>query len=117
MFVDPEDWTVYFQNMKMVSGNDRTIFKQFRFIDRKKRKIHTNIQTNLTFEADKWFSQWHWAFFNVTESRERGYEGNGIGLSIAKKAGRKLWGDVHPESEPGKGSTFFVQLPRKELVA
>jgi light-regulated signal transduction histidine kinase (bacteriophytochrome) len=39
------------------------------------------------------------------------YNGTGIGLAIVRKAVCKLHGAIRVESEPGKGSTFFVSLP------
>jgi signal transduction histidine kinase len=44
---------------------------------------------------------------------KREYEGTGIGLAIVQKAAQKLGGAVRIESETGKGSTFFVRLPRE----
>jgi PAS domain S-box-containing protein len=44
---------------------------------------------------------------------DRDYAGTGIGLAIVRKAAQMLGGIVRIESEPGKGSTFFVQLPRE----
>jgi PAS domain S-box-containing protein len=43
----------------------------------------------------------------------RDYDGTGIGLAIVQKAANKLGGSVRLESEPGKGSTFYVRLPRE----
>jgi len=40
------------------------------------------------------------------------YDGTGLGLAIVKKAALKLNGTVGVESAPGKGSTFFVTLPK-----
>ena len=40
------------------------------------------------------------------------YPGTGLGLAIVKKASSKLHGSVRVESKPGKGSTFFVALPK-----
>jgi PAS domain S-box-containing protein len=43
----------------------------------------------------------------------RDYDGTGIGLAIVQKAAQKLNGSVRLESEPGNGSTFYVELPRE----
>lgn len=42
------------------------------------------------------------------------YDGTGIGLAIVKKAARKLNGSVRLISTLGKGSTFFVKLPKTQ---
>lgn len=44
------------------------------------------------------------------------YEGTGIGLSIVKKSVEKMGGRVGVESEPGKGSRFWIELQRAEMV-
>ena len=45
------------------------------------------------------------------------YKGTGLGLAIVKKVAGILQGSVRVESRPGKGSTFFVTLPKtKEEV-
>jgi len=41
------------------------------------------------------------------------FPGTGIGLAIVHKATKLLAGRLHLESEPGKGSTFTVNLPRQ----
>ncbi|MEI6574950.1 MAG: ATP-binding protein [Bacteroidota bacterium] len=46
------------------------------------------------------------------ESHTRDYEGAGLGLSISKAYVEKLGGQIWFESEVGKGSTFYVVLPR-----
>jgi signal transduction histidine kinase len=40
------------------------------------------------------------------------YEGTGIGLAIVRKAVERMRGTIGVESEPGKGSRFWVQLHR-----
>ncbi|RMG89265.1 MAG: PAS domain S-box protein, partial [Candidatus Dadabacteria bacterium] len=40
------------------------------------------------------------------------YPGTGIGLALVKKAARLLGGTCGVESEPGKGSTFWITVPR-----
>lgn len=42
------------------------------------------------------------------------YNGNGMGLSIAKKVAENHQGFIRVESEPGQGSTFKVYLPASD---
>jgi PAS domain S-box-containing protein len=51
--------------------------------------------------------------FQRLHTREE-YEGTGLGLAIVKKATSKLHGSVRVKSEPGKGSTFFIALPKAQ---
>ncbi|MEH6407058.1 MAG: ATP-binding protein [Leeuwenhoekiella sp.] len=44
---------------------------------------------------------------------ERKYGGFGLGLAISQKLALLLDGELHVQSEPGKGSTFTVQIPVK----
>ncbi|HSM48824.1 MAG TPA: transporter substrate-binding domain-containing protein [Draconibacterium sp.] len=41
------------------------------------------------------------------------FEGSGLGLSISKEYTKMLGGEIRVESEAGKGSTFFVNIPNQ----
>jgi PAS domain S-box-containing protein len=43
---------------------------------------------------------------------EKTYPGTGIGLAIVRKAVERMGGRAGVESEPGRGSRFWLQLPR-----
>ncbi len=46
------------------------------------------------------------SFTQVDGSSTREHGGTGLGLTISKKIANKMGGDIHAESEAGKGSTF-----------
>ncbi|TSA24674.1 MAG: response regulator [Bacteroidetes bacterium] len=50
-------------------------------------------------------------FRQGSESMTRNYEGAGLGLSIAKAYVEMLGGKIWLESEPGKGSAFYLTIP------
>jgi signal transduction histidine kinase len=62
--------------------------------------------------------RYHEQIFHVFERlhTRQEYGGTGIGLSIVKKCVARLHGRIHLESEPGKGSTFFVTIPQKQSI-
>lgn len=50
-------------------------------------------------------------FIQANDSIQRLYGGNGLGLSICKGYVQLLGGRIWVESELGRGSTFFVEIP------
>lgn len=51
-------------------------------------------------------------FFRVDQARARATGGTGLGLSIVKHIVQNHGGDVRAWSQPGRGSTFTLRLPR-----
>lgn len=50
-------------------------------------------------------------FYRVDQSRSRQTGGTGLGLAIVKHVAQRHGARLHVESEPGKGSTFAIELP------
>lgn len=58
--------------------------------------------------------QYHDRIFEIFQRLERveAYPGTGIGLAIVRKAMQRMGGRVWAEGTPGRGATFFLELPR-----
>ncbi len=57
--------------------------------------------------------QFHDRIFDIFQRLERAedYPGTGIGLTLVRKAVRRMDGEVWAESAPGAGATFYLRLP------
>jgi signal transduction histidine kinase len=53
--------------------------------------------------------------FRKLHTDEAGYKGTGIGLAICKKIAELHSGTIEVVSQPGRGSTFTLFIPDKEL--
>ena len=53
-------------------------------------------------------------FYRVDKSHSKASGGTGLGLSIVKHAVAYHHGTVQLESQPGKGTTITVTIPRKQ---
>jgi len=53
-------------------------------------------------------------FYRADQARSRRTGGTGLGLAIVKHAVQRHGGEVRLWSQPGKGSTFTIRLPRQE---
>jgi signal transduction histidine kinase len=54
-------------------------------------------------------------FYRVSSDRSRATGGSGLGLAIAQAIAQAHQGSLHVRSELGKGSTFTVRLPLKQI--
>ncbi|MDP2433163.1 MAG: PAS domain S-box protein [Pseudomonadota bacterium] len=58
--------------------------------------------------------QFHDRIFDIFQRLQRAedYPGTGVGLAIVRKAAQRMGGRVWAESAPGRGATFYLELPR-----
>ena len=54
--------------------------------------------------------QYHDKIWEMFQQLNKSYEGTGIGLALVRKVVDRMDGEVGVESEPGRGSRFWVEL-------
>lgn len=121
-----------FQHNKQIISDDSIIYKvvnnlidnAVKYTEKGSIEITTLIQsdsyeenliinikdTGIGIEADT-FDLIFEDFRQVSEGKSRNYDGNGLGLSIARRLLKLLNGSISLKSEPGKGSIFTIQIP------
>jgi two-component system sensor histidine kinase SenX3 len=52
-------------------------------------------------------------FYRVDPAMETGVGGSGLGLYISREIAQQMGGSLTLRSEPGRGSTFTITLPRE----
>jgi two-component system sensor histidine kinase SenX3 len=65
-----------------------------------------------TSEQDRVFEK----FYRVDPAMETGVGGSGLGLYISREIAQQMGGSLILRSEPGRGSTFTLTLPREPLA-
>lgn len=56
--------------------------------------------------------EYHERIFGMFQQLDKNYEGTGIGLALVRKVASRMDGAVGVESEPGKGSRFWLELKK-----
>jgi signal transduction histidine kinase len=69
------------------------------------------VDTGIGMTADQ-MNKLFQEFSQADASTTRKYGGTGLGLVISKRFCQMMGGDITVESEPGRGSTFTIRLPR-----
>ena len=87
---------------------------EFGFIYPNESEIQFYVRdTGIGIDEEKYGELIFERFRQIDESTTKKYGGAGIGLSVAKNLVELLNGNISLESTPGRGTTFFFNLPNK----
>jgi light-regulated signal transduction histidine kinase (bacteriophytochrome) len=114
--------TVYGDAVQLLQLFQNLISNAIKFKGENPPRIHISV----SYENNRWlfgvkdngigikseFFERIFFIFERLHSRKT-YMGTGIGLAICKRVVENHGGHIWVESDPGKGSTFFVSLPNK----
>jgi signal transduction histidine kinase len=112
VYVDAAQWEKIVMNL--LSNAFKFTFEGEIFVGQSFRGDHLELTVRDTgtgiprHELPRIFERFH----RVEGARGRSFEGSGIGLSLVHELVRLHEGTVSVESEPGRGTTFTVSLPR-----
>jgi len=121
---DFETYIVYLDEYMVRSIVSSLISNAFKFtregkidvkvkIEQKEKEEYAKIivsDTGIGIPSDKIDLIWK-EFYQVSQGVSREFEGQGLGLTIAKKFTEILGGNISVASELNRGSTFVVELP------
>lgn len=117
------DWVVEGDKIKFSQVMSNLIRNAFKFtkeggltVKARSTVINQHLEVKMEFRdtgigipKDKWeyiFDR----FTQIDSDLSREYEGTGLGLSISRKILELMGGSIDLESEPGKGTVFFVEV-------
>ncbi len=114
---------IYGDETQLIQLFQNLIGNAIKFCGEKRPLIHISVKDNF-FEyvfivndngigIEPQYFERIFVIFQRLHSRSE-YEGTGIGLAICKKIAENHNGKIWVESEPGKGSTFYISIPKQE---
>lgn len=117
------------QPMPLVMGNEAGLTQCFsNLLDNAVKFVHPGVTPRVRVWGTQpstpgervrlWFEdngvgikpEYHEKIFVMFQKLDRSYEGTGIGLALVRKVANRMGGEVGVESEPGRGSRFWLEL-------